>query len=150
MTKQEQVLNMVKPEDQYAVNRAADAIEQLIKVCGGDVNDPGMRDTPFRAIKALLEQTKGRDEDPSSHLDFKIPSEMDGEIEVEEISFTSLCEHHMMPFFGTVSITYKPRAYMTGLSKLARVVDGYSSRFQVQERLTNDIAVAMMNKLDCE
>lgn len=110
------------------------------------------KDTPRRLAKAFAEMTTGLHTDPSQWLTRTFPPEADdpGMITVPGVRFSSLCEHHMLPFTGTATVSYIPRrgAEIVGLSKLARMVHGYAARPQVQERLGNDIVSAIMHRLD--
>jgi GTP cyclohydrolase I len=111
----------------------------------------GTIETPKRATKALAHLTKGYAENPADILKIFDESGMDYDdfIEVKNIVFYSLCEHHLAPFFGEVSIKYKPnKDKVVGLSKLSRLVDIFARRFQVQERMTVQIAEAIMEHLD--
>lgn len=111
----------------------------------------GTIETPKRAAKALAYLTKGYTENPADILKIFDESGMgyDDFIEVKNIVFYSLCEHHLAPFFGEVSIKYKPnKDKVVGLSKLSRLVDIFARRFQVQERMTVQIADAIMEHLD--
>lgn len=119
----------------------------LLKVTGREM-DSGVEETPYRMMKALLEGTVGYAEDPKEHLKKTFDVHCDDLVVVKDIPFTSLCEHHVMPFFGKVHIAYVPGKKITGLSKFGRLVDGYSKRLQVQERLTQDIANAIEEVLE--
>lgn len=119
------------------------ALRTLIDVCGDDPNRDGLQETPYRVLKAFLEYTEGYNEDPKHHLEKQFDVKHDEVIIVKDIDFNSLCEHHFAPFFGVAHVGYIPNGKITGLSKIARTVDGYAKRFQVQERLTNEIANAM-------
>jgi GTP cyclohydrolase IA len=120
-----------------------DAIKELVQLCGDDPNRDGLTDTPYRVLKAFLEYTEGYREDPKNHLLKTFDVNHQELILVKNIEFHSLCEHHFAPFFGVAHVGYIPNVKITGLSKIARLVEGYAKRFQVQERLTNQIAEAM-------
>lgn len=125
-----------------------DAMKRLIDFCGDDSDREGVRETPYRFLKAFLEYTQGYREDPKTHLHkiFDVPyQEL---VLVKEIEFYSMCEHHFAPFFGVVHVGYIPNEKVTGLSKIARMVEGYARRFQVQERLTMQIAEALEEILE--
>jgi len=126
---------------------AAGALRKLIVACGDDPARDGLQETPFRVIKAFLEYTKGYEEDPALHLRKTFDVDHDELVLVKDITFNSLCEHHFAPFFGKAHIAYIPNGRITGLSKFARLVDGYAKRFQVQERLTNQIGDAIQQEL---
>ncbi|MBO0991809.1 GTP cyclohydrolase I FolE [Bacillus sp. SD088] len=124
-----------------------EAMRDLIELCGDDPDREGLEETPFRVLKAFLEYTEGNREDPKHHLEKVFDVEHDGLIMVKDIEFHSMCEHHFAPFFGVAHIAYIPSEKITGLSKIARMVDGYAKRFQVQERLSNQIVDAMQEVL---
>ena len=130
--------------------QALAGIRALISGCGDDPNRTGMAETPERVIKAYMEYTRGYLEDPDTHLETQFPAEGQDLVLVRDIEFFSLCEHHLAPFYGKCHVAYIPGAHITGLSKLARTVEGYARRFQVQERMTAQIADAVMQKLDTQ
>nr|WP_257967899.1 GTP cyclohydrolase I FolE [Peribacillus deserti] len=124
------------------------SIQDLIQLAGDDPSRDGLQESPYRFLKAILEYTKGYQEDPSEHLDKTFEVTHDDIVLVKNIPFNSLCEHHFAPFFGMAHIAYIPSDKITGLSKFARLVDGYANRFQVQERLTQEIADAINKVLN--
>lgn len=128
----------------------SEAIKQLIKLCGDDPERDGLQDTPFRLLKAFLESTEGYREDPKLHLEKAFDIQHKGLILIKDIEFYSLCEHHFSPFFGVAHVGYIPKEKITGLSKVGRLVEGYAKRFQVQERLTTQIAQSIEEVLDPE
>ena len=113
---------------------------EILKLLGEDAEREGLIKAPLRVAKAMQTLTRGYEMDPQAVLNsakFKEPySQM---VIVKDIKFYSLCEHHMLPFYGKVHVAYIPNGYITGLSKLARVVDIFSHRLQVQERFTKQI-----------
>ncbi|MHC5269809.1 GTP cyclohydrolase I FolE [Enterococcus sp. LJL98] len=120
-----------------------EAVRTLIRFCGDDSERGGVIESPYRFVKAFLEYTEGYREEPKQHLEkvFDVPHrEL---VLVKEIEFYSMCEHHFAPFFGVAHVGYIPNGKVTGLSKIARMVEGYARRFQVQERLTAQIADAL-------
>jgi GTP cyclohydrolase I len=121
-------------------------IRQLLAELGEDPTREGLLDTPKRVEKALKFLTSGYDMDPDELLNgalFTVDySEM---VIVKDIDFYSLCEHHLLPFFGKCHVAYLPRTKVIGLSKIPRLVDMYSRRLQLQERLTNQIAETIQN-----
>ena len=120
-----------------------DAMKELIKLCGDDPERDGLEETPMRVLKAFLEYTEGYHEDPKKHLEKVFDVDHQELILVRDIEFYSMCEHHFAPFYGVAHVGYIPNEKITGLSKIGRMVEGYAKRFQVQERLTNQIAEAM-------
>lgn len=129
-------------------NNIIQALQELIRLCGDDPDRDGLIETPYRVLKAYLEYTEGNHEDPMVHLEKTFDVEHQELILVRDIEFHSLCEHHFAPFFGVAHIGYIPSAKITGLSKVARMTEGYAKRFQVQERLTNQLADAMEKVLE--
>ena len=120
-----------------------DAMKELIKLCGDDPERDGLQESPMRVLKAFLEYTEGYHEDPKKHLEKVFDVDHQELILVRDIEFYSMCEHHFAPFYGVAHVGYIPNEKVTGLSKIGRMVEGYAKRFQVQERLTNQIAEAM-------
>ena len=116
-------------------------IKQLITTCGDDPTRPGMVDTPKRFLKAMQSLTQGYHQSlPSIINNALFHSDMDQMVVVKDIELYSLCEHHLLPFMGKCHIGYLPNGKVLGLSKLARVVDLFARRFQIQESLTQQIA----------
>jgi GTP cyclohydrolase IA len=120
-----------------------DAMKELIKICGDDPERDGLQESPMRVLKAFLEYTEGYHEDPKKHLEKVFDVDHQELILVRDIEFYSMCEHHFAPFYGVAHVGYIPNEKVTGLSKIGRMVEGYAKRFQVQERLTNQITEAM-------
>ena len=130
--------------------RVEAAIRQLLIAIGEDPDREGLLETPARVARACSEVFSGLYEDPAKYL-LKQFHEADHEemVIVKDIPFTSMCEHHLLPFTGRAHVAYIPRkGRITGLSKLARCVEGYARRPQVQERMTSQIADAIMKSLD--
>ena len=126
-----------------------DAIRTLLRWAGDDPEREGLIDTPARVGRAWREYCRGYQEDPGLHLS-RTFSEVGGYDEVvllKDIPFQSHCEHHMAPIIGKASIAYLPRNRVVGISKLARVLHGYASRLQVQERLTAEVARCIWDNL---
>lgn len=120
-----------------------DAVVRLLEWIGEDPKRDGLLDTPKRVTKALREMTSGYQEDPKEILGVTFDVAFDQMVTLKDIPFVSLCEHHMLPFEGKASVAYIPNGRVVGLSKLARVVDTFAKRLQVQERLTQEIAEAI-------
>ncbi|MGF2618366.1 GTP cyclohydrolase I FolE [Rossellomorea aquimaris] len=135
-------------KDIIKAHQYMDGIKNLIEICGDDPNRDGLQETPFRVLKAFLEYTEGYREDPKAHLEKVFDVDHKELVMVKDIEFYSMCEHHFAPFFGVAHIGYIPDRKITGLSKIGRLVEGYAKRFQVQERLTNEIAKAVEEVLE--
>ena len=134
--------------DQKLVEQIAEHYRAIIQLIGEDPEREGLEKTPTRAAKALLENTRGYDENPNAILNAAMFEHEGSEIViVKDIEFYSLCEHHLLPFFGKISIGYIPSGQIVGLSKLGRIVDTFSRRFQVQERLTAEICDLLYSEL---
>lgn len=134
--------------DEALVAEIAQHYKKIIELIGEDPEREGLVKTPVRAAKALLDVTRGYREDPERIIKSAVFShEGSSMVVVKDIEFYSLCEHHILPFFGKVSIGYIPDGEMIGLSKLARLVDTFAHRLQVQERLTGEVCHALMREL---
>jgi GTP cyclohydrolase I len=123
-------------------------IRQILKDLGEDPDREGLKDTPRRVVESLRFLTSGYAEDPDKLLNnalFEV--KYDEMVIVSNIDFFSLCEHHLLPFFGKCHIAYLPDRKVIGLSKIARLVEMYSRRLQVQERLTTQIAQTIYDKI---
>ena len=124
-------------------------IRHILKALGEDPNREGLLKTPHRVAEALAFLTQGYRLDPGKVINDALFTEDYEEMIVQkDIDFFSLCEHHLLPFFGKAHVAYIPHHKIVGISKLARLVDVYARRLQVQERLTNQIANIIMEKLD--
>ncbi len=120
----------------------------IIDDLGEDITREGIQKTPERAAKAMMFLTQGYHQDPAEILKSAMFKEdYDDMVIVKDIELYSLCEHHMLPFFGKAHIAYIPNGYIVGLSKLPRIVDVFARRMQVQERLTHDILECINNTL---
>ncbi|MET0931907.1 MAG: GTP cyclohydrolase I FolE [Aeromicrobium sp.] len=129
--------------------RAEAAIRELLIAVGEDPDREGLRDTPKRVAKSYEELLAGLDQNPSDVLNAVFDVGHDELVLVKDIEMWSMCEHHLVPFFGKAHVGYIPAegGTVTGLSKLARLVDVYARRPQVQERLTTQIAEALVDQL---
>lgn len=125
------------------------AVRSMLEAIGEDPDREGLRDTPARVAKMYADLFWGLHEDIAKPLETIFTEAHDEMILVRDISFYSMCEHHLLPFFGLAHVAYVPQeGKVTGLSKLARVVEGASRRPQMQERLTSQIADALMERLN--
>jgi GTP cyclohydrolase I len=139
-----------KPPHQVDEERIARAVREILIAIGEDPDRDGLRDTPARVARMYAELLGGLHEDPAEHLKKFFPESYDEVVLVRDISFSSMCEHHLLPFMGKVHIAYLPNGRVIGLSKLARVVDVVSRRPQVQERMTETIADLLMQHLEAK
>ena len=121
-----------------------DAIRLLLEGIGEDVNREGLLGTPDRIARMYEEICGGMEEDPGTHLSKVFHVDTNEMVMEKDITFYSTCEHHMLPFYGKVHIAYIPYGQVVGLSKLARTVEVYARRLQLQEQLTGQIADALM------
>lgn len=126
------------------------AIREILYAIGEDPDREGLLDTPKRMARMYEEIFSGLNEDPTKHLEVYFQEEQYEELVlIKDIPFHSVCEHHLVPFFGKAHVGYLPKGgRLTGLSKLARVVDSVSKRPQLQERLTATVADSIVEKLD--
>lgn len=125
------------------------AVRQILVAIGDDPEREGLAGTPERVGRMYAEIFEGIHRDPADEIDAFFGDEHYQEIVmVRDIPFQTFCEHHLLPFLGKAHIAYIPKGRVTGLSKLARLLEGYARRLQMQERLTSQIADALMNRLD--
>lgn len=129
--------------------RVQQLIRELLEAIGEDPLREGLRETPRRVADMYVELFEGIESDPGEHLRVTFEIGHDEMVMVRDIPFTSLCEHHLVPFVGLAHVAFLPAAdgRITGLSKLARLVEGYARRLQVQERMTTQIVEAMEREL---
>lgn len=134
--------------DDKTVAAIAGHYREIIRLLGEDPDREGLVKTPVRAAKALYDITRGYREDPKSIARQAIFEHAGSQmVVVRDIEFYSMCEHHVLPFFGTVAVGYIPDGKMIGLSKLARIVDSFARRLQVQERLTAQVCRLLCDTL---
>ncbi len=126
------------------------AVREILTAIGEDPTREGLRETPARVARMYAEMFGGLHLEPGRHLRRVFEEEYDEMVLVRDITFHSMCEHHLLPFIGTAHVGYIPRGRVTGLSKLARVVDEVSRRPQVQERMTHTIADLIETELDAK
>ena len=133
----------------YVPEDVMDAVRTLLRWTGEDPAREGLVNTPARVARAWRDWCRGNLEDPAVHLDrtFEEVGGYDEIIVLRDVPFHSHCEHHMAPIVGKASIAYLPTNRVVGISKLARVLQGYASRLQVQERLTSQVAECIWNHL---
>lgn len=139
-------------EDIYeepAIEELGAHYKRILELLGEDTEREGLLKTPERVAKAMAFLTKGYAEDPKEILlSAKFQEDYRHMVVVKDIELYSMCEHHMMPFYGKAHVAYIPNGYITGLSKIARVVECFARRFQVQERLTVQIRDCIQEALD--
>jgi GTP cyclohydrolase I len=125
------------------------AFEEIIRHIGEDTTRAGLKDTPVRAAKAMEFLTRGYRQDIDTVINNALfPSSSEEMVIVKDIELYSMCEHHLLPFIGKCHVAYLPRGRVIGLSKIARIVDIFARRLQIQENLTKEIAETMINKTD--
>ncbi|AEF94208.1 GTP cyclohydrolase 1 [Desulfotomaculum nigrificans CO-1-SRB] len=133
----------------FDLHKIEQAVKMILEAIGEDPQREGLLETPARVAKMYQEIFMGLEEDPSEHLSKTFSEEHEEMVLVKDIPLFSMCEHHLIPFIGKAHVCYIPRnGNVTGLSKLARLVNGYARRPQLQERLTKQIADAIMTKLN--
>ena len=135
-------------EFREGLDELASHYEKILSLLGEDPQREGLQKTPMRVAKAMQVLTRGYAQDAKQVLlDALFDEKYNQMVIVKDIDFFSMCEHHMLPFYGKVHVAYIPNGHITGLSKIARVVDIYSHRLQVQERLTQQIGDCIQSAL---
>jgi len=129
------------------LQRIEKAVNEILMAVGEDVNREGLKDTPARVARMYAELLSGMRTDPKEHVKSIFSEKCDEIVLLREVPFYSVCEHHLMPFIGKAHIAYLPAGTVIGVSKLARIVDSFARKLQVQERLTMEIADFIMNNL---
>lgn len=140
----------MNPETEFreGLDDLATHYKSILTLLGEDAYREGLEKTPMRVAKAMQILTRGYSQDPHKVLtDALFKEDYNQMVIVKDIDFFSMCEHHMLPFFGKVHVAYIPNGYITGLSKIARVVDIFSHRLQVQERMTQQIKDCIQDTL---
>ena len=132
------------------LKRIENAVRDILAAVGEDPNREGLRATPVRVAKMYEELFDGLGRDPADHLSAAFTEQYDELVVLRDVPFNSVCEHHLMPFEGSAHVAYLPDGQVVGISKLARVVDTFAHRPQVQERLTSQIADLLMEKLQAK
>lgn len=129
------------------IERIKKAVTEILTAVGENVQRDGIRETPGRVAQMYSELLAGMREDPKKHLGSVFSEDYDEIVLLRDVPFYSICEHHLMPFIGKAHVAYLPKGTVLGVSKLARVVDCFARRLQVQERLTDQIADFIMENL---
>ena len=132
------------------MQRLQNAVREILAAVGEDPDREGLLETPARVARMYAELFSGLHDDPRAHLQKVFTEKYDEVVVVRDISFNSMCEHHLLPFMGRAHIGYIPNGKVLGLSKLARVVESVSHRPQVQERMTEEIARLLESELDAK
>ncbi len=133
------------PVDQPRIEAA---VREILEAVGEDPDREGLRETPARVARSYAELFAGLHEDPRAHLRRLFTVKYDEMVLVKDITFASLCEHHLLPFIGKAHVAYLPNGKVVGLSKIPRAVDALAHRPQVQERMTEQLADLLMEELD--
>ena len=134
----------LKPIDHAKIQNA---IRDILDAIGEDVDREGLRETPARVARMYSELLGGMREQPEIHFKSVFTEDYDEIVLLRDIPFFSMCEHHMLPFIGCAHVAYLPSGKVLGVSKMARIVDCFAKRLQVQERMTGEIADLMMKHL---
>ena len=135
--------------DEETIKELGEHYKRILELLGEDTSREGLLKTPERVAKAMAFLTKGYSEDPREILlSAKFKEDYRHMVVVKDIELYSMCEHHMLPFYGKAHVAYIPNGYITGLSKIARVVECFARRFQVQERLTVQIRDCIQETLE--
>jgi GTP cyclohydrolase I len=136
-----------KTEYKVDVERIEKAVREILTAVGEDVGREGLKATPARVAAMYQELLAGTSQDPAQHVQTVFNENYDEIVLLRDIPFYSICEHHLMPFIGSAHVAYLPAGVVLGVSKLARIVDCFARRLQVQERLTEQIADFIMKSV---
>lgn len=143
------MFNISYEDKKTQIEELKKVVETTLEVVGEDVHREGLLKTPERVAKSILQLTEGYRQDPIAVLNSaKFKEDFSNVVTVRDIEFYSLCEHHMLPFFGRVHVAYIPDGTIVGLSKIPRVVDILSHRLQVQERFTRELCQCIQDALN--
>jgi GTP cyclohydrolase I len=138
------------PTNGVDLRRIEKAVREILAAVGEDPDREGLLETPARVARMYAEMFSGLRQDPREHLKKVFTQQYDEVVLVRDITFCSMCEHHLLPFIGKAHIAYAPKGKVLGLSKLARLVEAIARRPQVQERMTEDIANLLVEELDAK
>ena len=144
----EVLASAVKPSVDLA--RIGRAVREILEAVGEDPDREGLLETPDRVARMYAEMLSGLHEDPRHHLEKSFTQQYDEMVLVRDINFSSMCEHHLLPFTGKAHIAYIPKGQVVGLSKIPRVVETLARRPQLQERLTQQVAELLMSTLEAK
>jgi GTP cyclohydrolase I len=147
MTCDEGDVDKLMIESPVDLEKIEDAVRDILIAVGENPDRPGLLETPRRVAKMYAEMFAGLHVEPARHMQVVFPEDYDEMVLIRDIPFTSMCEHHLLPFSGRAHVAYIPNGQVTGLSKIARVVDEVARRPQVQERMTQEIADLVNNHL---
>jgi GTP cyclohydrolase IA len=128
-------------------DRIEKAVREILSAIGEDAGREGLRETPMRVAKMYKELFSGMGENPEKHIKSVFSERCEEIVLLKDIPFYSTCEHHLMPFIGSAHVAYLPGEKVLGVSKIARIVDSFAKRLQIQERLTSQIADFIMDNL---
>ena len=138
---------MTKSLEPIDSEKIQNAVRDILEAIGENVDREGLRETPARVARMYSELLGGMRERPEIHFKSVFTEDYDEIVLLRDIPFFSMCEHHMLPFIGSAHVAYLPSGKVLGVSKMARIVDCFAKRLQVQERMTAEIADLMMNHL---
>ncbi|MHC4271527.1 MAG: GTP cyclohydrolase I FolE [Planctomycetota bacterium] len=139
---------MSKKNKTIDTDRIESAVKEILLAIGEDTQREGLKSTPVRVAQMYKELLAGMHEDPKKHIRKAFKEKYNEVVLLRDIPFYSICEHHLMPFIGSAHVAYLPTGMVLGVSKLARIIDCFSRRLQVQERLTDQISDFIMNNLE--